>query len=1528
MPQLDPAALKTLRTEAARNRAALDNNDAKVAEAATRVRAAQAALETARRSGNNRAAQSAETTLAAGRAALEAARGQRTEINDRLREALDRLRDADFEAPGEHPLLLLPIRIETRFESARRLKIRIYPDTIHVDGLDRGLTPEEEQAGRSYWTALWQGGDAAAETAWPILLQAVGEARATWSARATTPTNLPDRDTGGAPEFPKTTAARRSSAVAQLLPEVFHVTAVQQGQVTRGRGKQVAPEIRIGLIADDGSELVDKNGLKMLEGTEWLADYDVALASGMAITLDLPKATAIDRLFVYGVSRSRDAAAGARGLTDLFEAHWCTAGLAFAPQGTPTNNIEEESSGWQRRIEPRSLPLGVTALDPEANGSVLGQALGIDAPWLALLDHAGAREQAAAQAMNGALWPATWGYFLETLDDASEAISPVTIDAARAFHAARVRGRGPLPAIRVGEQPYGVLPVTPLRPGRDAPSFERDVMAFLGTILPDWKNGVPGVPRIGKGGDAAEILLDILGWSPVSFGARARKCLSGNMIQAIGATTSTASDAIAIEAMLGQLLAETLGRFSFAHSIGTLEPDSRPILLPYADPARDGAFLADILTSGKVGTISSIFQALVAVGWERVREAAKPPSNFNFVAELATNVEATLLRDAVGAVNRASDTNPTVFSDLLARLPGAGDPAARPAARKVQPLATNAVAGGRFLDFALDATSQVERVELGLFALDDALRMSNRLGEMRAALQKLTDLVATPVGADFTLLVAETLDSASHRLDAWITAMASSRLARQRAARPAGLTIGAFGWLEDVAPQDRAKRRGGYIAAPSLAQATTAGLLRSAYLTHNPDGAGSSAFAIDLSSARVRLALSLLDGVRNGQPIGALLGYGFERRLHDIDADRFILTFRGLAPLVQGALTDGGESPTPEAQQAIAAANVTDMLKLIDRYRAPNGPAAIRTALEQRPADNEYLDANTPWDKPSAALWTSIQRAIEESMEEADAVADLMLAEAVHQLAQGNLHRASATLDAAGRGEGPPTEPDFVVISTPGVIVTHRLVVIAPSTGAWSTATPRAAAAPGVEAWLGTRLGPPKRIVLSLESRNRRITMAESGVSALDFTLDAADPIRLERNLRARLGLAPGAALTAPGDAGLRADEITLAEAIHAARALAAVLEQARALDAFSLALPGQAAWRPAPAETATRLATLGSLLGLLGARVATLDALLAEAEIASDSLGQAMRDLAEFGVVVPDLGDPPRAELAFLALDEARSRLGNAEAIWAKPSRSQEALETFGEALFGRGFVLPTPLSYQPEAPTDPTGERAVNPVAPGAIERFLADAGAIHPATGAFNKASLLASLVGGPPRIALLQLCGHGDRPIDDWIGAGLPPEAPTPDAPVVAILADAPEGIDLGKVVEGLILDDWTETMAPRYAHGENAPVTEAGVTAGVAIHADAPNAQPPQSLLLALAPGGENWTEDSLVALLDETLDLAKVRLITLDSLPLAGRILPAIYTDSWSLQGERRLDWSKIAISMAELNATTHLRNFTLTKEA
>ena len=169
-------------------------------------------------------------------------------------------------------------------------------------------------------------------------------------------------------------------------------------------------------------------------------------------------------------------------------------------------------------------------------------------------------------------------------------------------------------------------------------------------------------------------------------------------------------------------------------------------------------------------------------------------------------------------------------------------------------------------------------------------------------------------------LLCECLDTTTHRVDAWVTSLATARLQRTREEQPAGLRTGAYGWLADVEPLEPGRRTAGdgYIVAPSLHHATTAAVLRSGWLAHSDR----RALAVNLTSARVRRALALLDGAHAGQPLEALLGYSFERGLHEAGLDRLIAPFRARYPLAP--LVDPAAAGATEAQAAIAARNVVD----------------------------------------------------------------------------------------------------------------------------------------------------------------------------------------------------------------------------------------------------------------------------------------------------------------------------------------------------------------------------------------------------------------------------------------------------------------------------------------------------------------------------------------------------------------------------------------------------------------------------
>lgn len=161
-------------------------------------------------------------------------------------------------------------------------------------------------------------------------------------------------------------------------------------------------------------------------------------------------------------------------------------------------------------------------------------------------------------------------------------------------------------------------------------------------------------------------------------------------------------------------------------------------------------------------------------------------------------------------------------------------------------------------------------------------------------------------------LLAEVMDLLTYRLDAWGTSLATRRLAVMRQTAPSGIRLGAYGWVEQVrraaplqpvpalpagvpAPLSQSERNKGFVHAPSLGHAVTAAMLRSGYLSQESNRApGASPFAVDLSSERVHRAKWLLDGVRQGQSLTTLLGYRFERRLHERGLDRYIQRFRAL----------------------------------------------------------------------------------------------------------------------------------------------------------------------------------------------------------------------------------------------------------------------------------------------------------------------------------------------------------------------------------------------------------------------------------------------------------------------------------------------------------------------------------------------------------------------------------------------------------------------------------------------------------
>ncbi|MEP6618805.1 MAG: hypothetical protein ABJE47_05805 [bacterium] len=1466
--------------------------------------------------GNQRAAAAARARADAAQKKRESAAEKVVGIDQRVDEQLGRLVDLidPCDAEADVPLALFPVRLETRYtDDGASVRIRIFPDDIHVDQLDRGLTGDEQAAARDYWGTIWSTDDTEVNaTAFRELSARVHASRAAWVADAMTPTNVADAGPDTAPAFPDVNARARRPAVARLLPDRFAAVALQDGVRSTATGAVIAPELGVGLLSDDGTALIEGlDGLKVSAGTEWLYDYDIAVQKGMGITLPLAKPGApVDQLFVFGVRSSLDAARGQVALEDLLRGHRYARGLAVVPQGTPTNNTESDRAAWQGKASTQSIGR-VPAAPPAAgtNAAVIAQAFGIDPLVLANIDHANEREQPEAHGMNVALWWPSWGTMLDSVTTgvSGARLSDATREGVRSFFNESVRGRGPVPALRVGNQPYGILPVgstDTLWRAHRLDALEGTLLDFLRRVRKAWRVSLSNVPRVDDAGAKIDdTMLEILGTNPVAQALRVRSVLPSDFPAIVSDATGAPQDLQELERIIGQLvLSEVIANLSFAHPAGSLAKDSRPLPLPLVH-ATDPAFIDALISGGRRAGAASVLQVLLELAWSASDTAltqASPPALVPSLAQSASVLPAAL-RDTVVSLADRADAVPAATWHATANLVAAqvGEAGATVLAQHAPIPALRTSLG----ELAIGTSSSAALNELAPLALGAWLRAQARHAELRDALLTLRDIGSDTAALDARrILVAETLDLASHRLDAWITGIVERRRALLRTQQPTGVMIGAYGYVEKLARGGGASRDGGYIHAPSLAQAATAGMLRNAYLTHNADAGGTGAFAVDLSSTRVRVALDLLEGLRQGQTLSALLGYRIERSLHERRLDRLALSLRALAPLIDGQLTARADVVPPEATEAVAASNVVDGLRLIALFKS--SPATVLAALDSAPLNNPFI-APGDWPKLTGAEQSAVAAAIASADDARDAYADLVLAEGVHQLVQGNTGRAVAALDAGGSGESPLIEPTVVQTPTQGIPLTHRLMVIADGDGVeWNTARPRAKAEPRLERWAAGRLGASTDVVVHVAADGARTMLDSAGFCALDLVFESASRVRCEQAIRANIpGIPTDEPFVRERDPAWPASLRTVFEIVELAASLRELVVRARIANPSDFARASDAPGRTvSDAELAiVRARAMDARDGLAAAAAALAAALIANPNDDA-ALSTALEGVAGFGVATPRAAGE-LTTTATLLLAESQRRLEVADTALANTFDARAA-GIIGQAIFGDGFWM---IPAMTAAPTTDLFRRALDAGAVdatgSAIRRFVRDVASVRDPVARCAETLLLGDALGRRAQMLVAQLAAPGTPGTNRWIGGALDPSEPTPDAPVTALLFEAPPGYDGTSDDAVLVIDQWVDVVAQRARRGEGVEtVIDERLVSGLAVNAPAASARAPQAILLAVSPDGNRWTTDSVLETLIDTIELAKLRAVTLERTTGAARVLPALYEQSWSLQGEPALD--------------------------
>jgi hypothetical protein len=1280
-------------------------------------------------------------------------------------------------------------------------------------------------------------------------------------------------------------------------------------------------------------------------------------------------AQGVERLVVLGVDWTQTPDSAAALVASLLDNHLHADGLKFVAQGTPTNNTAAARAGFsangadvvQAQDPVQASATSQAVADELASAGARMQLLlglppsGFDA---GLVPGAMLLEGASAGHMLNALWNATLGYtlrfFWNPIDSGHTLIEDSAIEQLRAFGVRFLRPSGPLSALRVGKTPYGLLPVCARTYQPKANSaIERELLEAINWFRSHWERALGTVPTLRD--PKAENLHQVLAMQPWAQAKRFWQVAGPAAVKNYPDIEPFAAFqglflTLLVQSLLGKQPFSTQAPFLATcavrpkpHSLDAVpwvqrDPDHPAQELP-AERTLEANYIAELLQ-------------LLSQPASQVRSkiTAMQDSDSLLAAMLAFAADEEMLQSGRGLflkhVLERSSLSAALKTEAKRLRPAEyiGVDVATAMGDQFDLGHAQAVLGLKLEGTIGNATSVEAYIgsHFGQAAIHWPEQLQN-IAKFSDSLAFLKDRTA----GELDHALRTTLDLYAHRLDAWITALATKRLDEMREAAPEGLHIGAFGVVEDllpdsVRPADQSADSHGYVHAPSLQQAATAAILRSAHVANRQAAAG--AFDLDLRSHRVKRARRLLEGVANGQSMAALLGYRFERAMRDASLPQHILELRRAYPLMPS-----GEQASDEPKEAISARHVIDGVRLVHDYQTKGiGPvlAATSPPLVLSPQDQD-----------------KVEKIIDDLLDQMDSVSDLLIAESVFQVAGGNMDGAGAAMQALDKQQRPP---DTRVMDTPRSTrgYTQRVVVAMQPTGLgpWAGVADDDLAAqvePRLNAWLAGLLGDPANYVFSAKLMNAvldqaqpprivgwadsgqtlEVGLADLGLSPLALVLGSeAGQGSGQSEVQERVGAAlsaqaralPGAVpdrqavvlqAESPGKLGLVAFESfawLLRRLLEKARPLRR-MDMVRAEDGVETEavladgdfagvdladLKDRLAAAEAPAQAA--LTALEQAIGLVpmdaqgfvavapdaperAGLLASLHTALALArELGWRSALPSERvaaDAAEGERVAPgDTLELAHARAAALRA-EVQARLDAAPAPSAADPlarQAQAALDRIG-AILGKAFpVLPlfTLGAYAPDAAATLADRATLLDGDDLAIAGWLPKLGCVREGTGLLADVLSAAEAMGAE---AAPQDCKLLQFPRDAaacW--AALPPAAKQDLRGTVAVVAHAPgalDGLAPGDTLAGLFIDEWSETI----------PSDEE--TTGLGFHFDAPGARPPQSMLLAVPadPDAECWTLDALLATVNEAMSLARLRAVRPQDLSGLGLVLPGIF---------------------------------------
>ena len=899
-------------------------------------------------------------------------------------------------------------------------------------------------------------------------------------------------------------------------------------------------------------------------------------------------------------------------------------------------------------------------------------------------------EHELALAANQALWPATWGYwFLSPMGWATTTLPLLAssdLTTLRNWFTDFVRAEGPLPTLRIGRHPYGILPVSTFEKrtgGAVLDHLENTVMDIFGL----WQDK-DAVPLLDP--DASDVVPDEKVEEQASdvgaiYGATPH--IRELRLRPVDNTYDELNDLYSIRVGTVGLLCSAVptedGDFA-------TEEELENYVWYEAFTKREDNLRGARGVQGQIDAWHNLSQELDQLpGVDQQEEAALNIRKF-IDRDLATSGE--LCGDPIGIVvrhsGRVADGQP-YLGDLGARDELGTDQAPRLYTAGYGDEGTEIPVG--VLVAPGDDEDSVDELEGWLGDLHDAVvawiaggpRPPYEVTKPYPLLRQMLQVAAAKV-ADAVQGAA--LQAGLARLRDLVRDRRSGRDSRARAAAPRHARPGD---LPGRRLDDRTGHRPAGIRTENEPHRPPGRRLRLAREPRAPGGEGEPGLhprpeprprddrrgacgadgahsaprtadrrSLSTSPARqIRAARSLVEGVRSGQELGRVLGARFERMLHDRNLDRYIDDVR------KAVLRGSGQEDRP-------ATRIVDGL-LVAR--------AFTEGIELTDLEQDVLaelDTIVSGDSELAST-------VDDLVAELDAVADVLFSQAVHALLRGDAGVAAPTLAATGSADSGLPAIDFPETLRGGRLLTQRVLAVFGQTvpGAWPGAgtSVLSAAEPRLESWVGDLLGLPANVLADVTSagKTRRVSLGTLGLAALDavYGVDGLAGLLLEAQ-----GMKDGV-IAAGRPADLPDDKLSFDEFLTLARAVRELLGRIRPLGDVDLTTDPEVADSRDALELATRLKTARARVPASDPRLVAL--LAHEKENPGATADQVIERLHILTVepvpILPLLGSGVPAPLAgsFAARRAASAQSQSRIAAWlAQAARVRRDLEGFLDAV------------------------------------------------------------------------------------------------------------------------------------------------------------------------------------------------------------------------------------------------------------